>query len=172
MHMHVSSSADNFSETITFHYQSNAWKDYHTRHQRDEQTEVRTANEGLILVSWASPQQLTPQPWLVATLSLCPGEDYCQNNMDSVENRVLQQRADLAFTPGFCKVTANPLEFPKEEGTSLFHDGRWTTAANRPYSSYMLPQKKWKKSKLWTLRLEQASLLTALCVLLTEMPRA
>lgn len=31
-YMHVSSSACNFSEIITFNHQSSAWKDYHTHH--------------------------------------------------------------------------------------------------------------------------------------------
>lgn len=58
----------------------------------------------------------SPDLW---SLSLCP-EDYNQNNMDNGDNQVLQERADLAFTPGSRKVSANLLDFPKEKVSLSF----------------------------------------------------
>lgn len=65
-----------------------------------------------------------PSSWLHSPglwpLSLCPEEDYNQNNMDNGDNQVRQERADLVFTPGSRKVSANLLDFPKEKASLSF----------------------------------------------------
>lgn len=65
-----------------------------------------------------------PSSWLHSpglwSLSLCPDEDYNQNNMNNGNNQVLQERADLAFTPGSHKVSANLLGFSKEKASLSF----------------------------------------------------